>query len=103
MAHYGVSFDLKSDATRASRYNSLVAQIRKAPSKNVWDETTSFALVETTETLSQFADRLYYYTEVSSVTDILLVFNPWDGSSIARGPVKYPATLRGHFRTHEKR
>jgi hypothetical protein len=101
MPHYALSFELKSNDTRPSRYKSLMEQVRRAPSKSVWEETTSFVLVETTESLSTFADRLYYQTEVSSVTDILLAFDPWTGESLVRGPVKYPATLAGHFRKHQ--
>jgi hypothetical protein len=103
MAHYAVSFELKKDITYSARYNSLTEQIAKAPSKFVWDETTSFALVETTETLEAFADRLYLKSLVNSQTDILLVFDPAQSYAIARGPIKYEALLRGKFRKYVRK
>lgn len=98
MPSYVVSFDLKADHSYGSRYQSLMAQIRKNPSDLVWAETTSFALVQTSESLEAFADRLYYQTEVSAVTDILLVIDHSLNAAIGRGPIAYPATLASHFR-----
>lgn len=97
MAHYAVSFEIKSGPGYVDRYSSLMAQIREAPSNNVWTETTSFALVETTETVEAFADRLYYLSTLSSSTDKLLVIDHLSGKAIARGPFQYPYTLGGHF------
>jgi hypothetical protein len=97
MAHYSVSFELKSDAAYGARYSSLMEQIRKAPSKNVWTETTSFALVETTETLDAFADRLYLWSAISASTDKLLVIDHLNGKAVVRGTLLYPNTLGGHF------
>lgn len=103
MPSFAVSFELESNSSYSSRYRSLIEQLLSEPSKNVWTETTSFALVETSETLSAFADRLYYKTDVSSATDILLVFNPNTGEAIVRGPVNYPHTLSGHFRSCQRK
>ena len=103
MPSYAVSFEIASNSTYAKRYRSLVEQIQSAPGDSQWDETTSFALVETSESLSTFADRLYYSTEVNARWDILLVFNPNTGDAIARGPIKYPHTLAGHFRSFQKK
>lgn len=97
MSHYAVSFEIKSGPGYGDRYSSLVAQIRKSPSKNVWEETTSFALVETTESLETFADRLYYQSTLSAATDKLLVMDHLSGKAIVRGPIQYPNTLSGHF------
>lgn len=99
MPKYAVSFELKSDDTYGSRYTSLMEQIRKAPSTQVWTETTSFALVSTTETLDTFEHRLYYSTTLSSTKDKLLVIDHANSSAIARGPFLYPATLGSHFKT----
>ena len=98
MPSYGVSFELESNSTYSERYQSLMRQINIAQSNPAWDETTSFALVKTAETLEAFALRLYLKTLVSSATDILLVFDPATGTAIARGPIKYPNLLGSHFR-----
>lgn len=99
MPSYVVSFDLASNSTYGDRYRSLMEQIRKAPSTSAWTETTSFALVATTETLATFADRLYFSSSVNAITDKLLVFNPATSEAVVRGPIQYPATLGGHFRS----
>lgn len=97
MPHYAVSFEIKSGPGYGDRYSSLIAQIRAVPGKNVWEETTSFALVETTESLEIFADRLYYKSDLNSVIDKLLVMDHFTGKAIVRGPILYPHTLGGHF------
>lgn len=99
MPHYAVSYDIHYDSTYSARYNSLVAEIGKTPGKSVWDETTSFALVETSESLSTFADRLYFRTQFSAATDKLLVIDYATSTAIGRGPFKYPNTLKAHFRS----
>ena len=98
MPSYGVSFELASDSTYRDRYQSLMRQIDISKANPAWDETTSFALVQTSESLDAFATRLYINTLVSSATDILLVFDPATSSAIARGPIKYPNLLKSHFR-----
>lgn len=98
MPSYAVSFELASNSTYGERYRSLMEQLRATPNGFMWPETTSFVLIESTETLSEIADRLYYRTQVSAATDILLVFDPAASTAIARGPIKYPALLRGKFR-----
>jgi len=103
MARYAVSFEIHSDSTYTERYRSLINQIFKAPGTNIWTETTSFALVETTESLSQFADRLYFSSEILDNKDKLLVIDHRASHALARGPFEYPATLRGHFLRFERK
>lgn len=97
MPHYAVTFVLKSDSDYADRYDSLMDQINAHPSKMVWSETTSFALVETTEGLETFADRIYFQSSVMSSKDKLVVIDHLNGNAVARGPIQYPNTLKSHF------
>jgi len=92
MSTFVISYMIKSDSTYASRYSSLVEQIRECSSK--WEETTSFAVVSTAETLTALADRLYYKSLIISEKDILLVLDPNTGDAVIRGPVQYPNTLK---------
>lgn len=97
MPHYAVSYDIHYDDTYSSRYESLVNEINKSPSKSVWGETTSFALVETTESLAVFALRLYL-SEFSPSKDKLLVVDHSTSSAVGYGTFAYPNTLKGHFK-----
>lgn len=58
MATYAVSFEIKADNEYDKRYASLVKQLKLKGT--MWDETTSFALVQTTESLDDFEHRLYF-------------------------------------------
>jgi hypothetical protein len=96
---YVISFELKKDSTYNARYESLVAQIDKTSPGNAWDETTSFALVSSNELIEALADRLYYKSEILDAKDILLVIDHQRNVAIGRGPIKYPALLKSHFKT----
>lgn len=87
---YIVSFELKNDITYDSRYRSLMRELRAG---TCWEETTSFALVETPEAIDAFFDRLYYKSEIIDSKDLLLVIDTTSQAARVRGPVKYPATL----------
>ena len=91
MATYAVSFHLKKDSSYETRYGSLMEEIRK--SSTVWDETTSFCLVERSESLSVFTSKLYM-TDFSPSRDKLLVMSVKEVAASARGDINYPATLR---------
>lgn len=99
MPSYAVSFHIHSDNGYSDRYNSLMEQIKKPPSNYVWDETTSFALVETTESLSEFALRLYTKSSVSSLTDKLLVIDHTISAAYAFGKIEYPTLLSTKFKS----
>ncbi len=92
MGVYAISFRLHEDPTRSSRYDSLVEQIGKCAT--VWDETTSFALVETSESLSELEHRLYYKSTIIASKDLLLVLRLSDDPAILRGEDRIPSTLR---------
>lgn len=96
MAKFAVSFrfdiNTAAGASYSERYSSFMEQVRKT---GAWEETTSFALVTSGETLDQFSDRLYYQSHFCAVTDTMLVIDIETGRAISRGKIDYPATLRG--------
>lgn len=92
MGKFAISFTLKSDDTWSERYISLMGQIRAC--KKVWEETTSFALVETDENLDGLEHRLYYKSSISSSKDILLVIDVSYKSCSIRGATNNRAKLK---------
>ena len=91
MATYAISFEIKSDSTYSKRYQSLMAQVHKC--SIVWTETTSFALVQTPESLEDLELRLFVQSEISHLRDKLLVINVTNIPGIFRGVNEMPATL----------
>jgi hypothetical protein len=97
---YAISFDLKADSTYSERYKSLMAEIAKTPgSAGVWTETTAFILLRSDEKIEDLEHRLYYGSELSSAKDMLLVIDHASNVAVGRGPFKYPATLKAHFKS----
>lgn len=92
MASYVISFRIHKDSNYQERYDSLVEQIKKC--EKSWLETTSFALVRTSETLDTLEHRLYYKSTIISSKDLLFVVPVTDEPAILRGKDDYPATLR---------
>lgn len=93
MSVYAVSFRIHEDSTYQTRYASFTAQLQQG-SKTHWDETTSFALVETDETIDGFCSRIYVYSGFDSSKDLYLVLYTNKLSARVRGSVKYPHTLQ---------
>ncbi|WP_374833897.1 hypothetical protein [Paenochrobactrum pullorum] len=91
MATYAISFNLKYDDSYSTRYDSFMKAIRSFPT--VWEETTSFALVESSRSLEE-VERLLYLTDFSVSKDKMLVINVTSDACIARGKIDYPSTLR---------
>ncbi|WP_147399922.1 MULTISPECIES: hypothetical protein [Brevundimonas] len=92
MGVYAVSFELKSDSDYSERYDSLMEQLKLKG--KMWDETTSFALVETDESLDSFENRLYFKSKLSNTRDKLFVVDVTDRPCIARGAFVMPFTLK---------
>lgn len=103
MYEYAISFEIKADDTYGERYTSLMEEIRKTPNASVWTETTSFVLLRSAETIDDLEHRLYYNSKLNSAKDILLVIDHISSFAVARGPIEYPATLRGHFKEFAKK
>lgn len=93
---YAVSFRLKNatcaGSTYGERLESLMAQIRATG--NTWEETTSFALFSSSETIGTLIDRLYFESSFSEAHDLMIVIDIHSGVAMTRGVVSYPSTLR---------
>lgn len=92
---YAVSYRLKNatcaGSTYGERLDSLLKQIRLTPP--TWEETTSFALINTTENIESLVDRLYLRSLFSAHDDLLIVIDIERGLAVTKGPIEYPATL----------
>lgn len=91
MPYLAVSFHLDYDSTYTDRYASLMKAIRSCP--KVWEETTSFAIVETTEKIEDFERRLFL-TDFKPSVDTLLVIDVSYDTAISRGKIRDPKTLK---------
>jgi hypothetical protein len=105
MPNYAVSFKIASETVGAFTYNERYKSLMEQVDKDLlaWDETTSFALVDTGESLSDFADRLYFRSDIFSSTDILLVIDHAKSAAIGRGPIVRQTALTQRFKTFEMR
>ena len=92
MPSFAISFRVHEDSTYRVRYQSLVEQIKKC--SYAWLETTSFALVRTSETLDDLEFRLYYDSKLQADRDLLFVVPVTDEPAILRGKDNLPNTLR---------
>lgn len=92
---YAISFRLKNatcaGSTYGERLDSLMKQIRVTDP--TWEETTSFALINSTEKIEELVDRLYLRSEFSAADDLLIVIDIERGVAMTKGEVAYPATL----------
>ena len=92
---HAINFRLKNatclGSTYGERLDSLMKQIRATGS--TWEETTSFALLNSAETLEQLVDRLYLNSSFSASDDLLIAIDIERGVAVTKGVVKYPTTL----------
>ena len=91
MATYAISFNLHYDSTYSDRYDSLMKAIRS--SATVWEETTSFALVESSKSLTIFEIDLYL-SKFDATKDILVVIDVTNCAAEARGKIADKTKLR---------
>ncbi len=94
MYKYAISFRIDNAThtfTYGERYQSLVEQIRIS---GAWEETTSFALISSDETIEELAGRLYINSHFNAAYDLMLIIDIERGVAISRGPLVYPATLK---------
>ena len=94
MSTYAISFNLlygNDGDSYSERYASLMAAIRKCP--KVWDETTSFAVVETSETITDLERRLWL-SKFDSTKDILFVVDITYKDCTIRGATKNRSKLK---------
>lgn len=83
MAVFTVSFTIAKDATYDVRYKSFTEQVKKTGV--YWEETTSFIVVETGETIADFCNRIYLNSDFNASTDRYLVLDANVKSGLYRG------------------
>lgn len=93
MAHFIVTFRIKSDSGYQSRYNSFVERVRKVSGLGSWDETSSFYAFEASGTASTICSDLYFNSEFNGDTDTLVVIDLDNRAKATRGVLNYPALL----------
>lgn len=92
---YAISFRIDTGThihTYSERYSTFMEQVRKTGS---WEETTSFALITSTETIETLVDRLYFQSHFNATYDLMIVIDIERGVAVTKGKVEYPATLGG--------
>ena len=93
---YAISFRIETGtqggSTYAERYSSFMEQVRKT---GAWEETTSFALIVSDETLENLVNRFYIYSKFDATSDLMIVIDIESGVAVTKGKVEYPATLAG--------
>ena len=93
MSVYAVSFRIHEDVDYSRRYQSFTSALAAGATAS-WDETTSFVLVETSESIDAFCSRIYVHSAFDSSKDIYLVMDVEKKSARFRGKNKYPNTLQ---------
>lgn len=73
MSVYWITFRIAEDGNHDDRYDNLLDAIKKS-STMIWEEPTSFLLVESEKTIDDLAAILR--TKVNSIHDIVLIGNP---------------------------
>ena len=94
MPVFSVSFRIHRDATYQHRYDTFVEQLTSVGVGNYWDETTSYMLVRTHETIGDFCTRIYVHSGFDSSKDVYVVMDVDAKSARARGKIEYPNTLK---------
>lgn len=96
MAAYILSFEIHSNSTYASRYQSLMKRVEEIAPNRTWDETTSFVAFSSSMTLENIHHTLFFDTELT-MQDKYLVINLTTHKYLARH-IDYPNTLADALR-----
>jgi len=92
MAIFLISFRIQEDSTYEERYESLVDEIKNEASGSIWDETTSFFIIESNKASQLLCDDLYDHSQIVDSKDVLLVINLSARGYAQRG-AQYPNRL----------
>lgn len=96
MAAYVLSFELHSDSTYTSRYQSLMKRVEEIAPGRTWDETTSFVAFSSSMSLEDIHHTLYFDTKLTS-QDKYLIINLTTDQYLHRH-ILYPHTLADALR-----
>jgi len=96
MSIFAISFRIKADATYSDRWDSFVEAIRNhAVDRTVWEETTSFAVIEWYGEADALANSLYVGSAFNAAKDAMVVTNLSYKDHAIKGDVDYPNLLNG--------
>ncbi|MDO8065572.1 hypothetical protein [Janthinobacterium sp. SUN206] len=95
MAHFIISFRIKSDSDYQSRYDSFRKRVEAISNGigGVWEETSSFYAIEAKNTAQGLCYDLYLNTEFDPSKDIMLVVDVKNQEQATKGEIKYPNSL----------
>jgi hypothetical protein len=89
---YAIAFRIKHDDTYEERLQSLVGVIRRE-AMGVWEELTSFMVIETTKTTDELAQTIYLDSEFDGDKDSLVVISLSYQHYVARGAMEHAPAL----------
>lgn len=95
MAHFIVTFRIKSDSTYQDRYSSFVEQVHKlgGGSGYVWEETSSFIAFRASGTASSVCSEVYLHSSFDATKDHMVVIDLDNREKATKGVILYSATL----------
>lgn len=95
MAHFIISFRIKSDTSYQSRYDSFTSRVAEIASRDggAWEETSSFFAIKANYTAERLCDDLYLNSEFSAALDIMIVIDLDRREKATKGEIQYPNTL----------
>jgi hypothetical protein len=95
MAHFIISFRIKSDATYQDRYASFTSRVYEigGGSPSVWEETSSFFAIRADGTAASVCSDLYLKTDFDSTKDLMVVIDLDKREKATKGEIKYLSTL----------
>ncbi|CAA2137715.1 hypothetical protein [Methylobacterium bullatum] len=94
MAVFAISFRFGSEGDRDARYKSFVNKVEELAIDYVFDETTSFFIIEVNSTAESLAQTLYTGTDIHTTWDKLVVISLTDKTYATKCKIEYPALLK---------
>jgi hypothetical protein len=85
MSIFIVTFRFEFDDNYDERYDTFVKELRNV--KLYWEEPTSFFVVDTSETIDAFCDRIYYKSLFDEDKDLFVVIESGNKVGRIRGKV----------------
>jgi hypothetical protein len=95
MAHFIISFRIKSDSDYQNRYESFRRRVETISTGigGVWEETSSFYAIQARNTAQGLCNDLYLNTEFDPSKDIMLVIDVKNQEKATKGAIEYPNSL----------
>ena len=95
MAHFIISFRIKSDNDYQKRYDSLTARVIEIAGSSgaVWDETSSFFVMQAPTTAAGLCEDLYMNSAFNATKDIIVVIDLDNRKKATKGELKWQVIL----------